>query len=101
MDSNGDLRVWWIPQVPGKPFYVSVKTLIEAKLILNTLAYYDLFQLEHRIKPDYCNIGGLQVFDSSDNTDSENGSWVDWYEEDTCDDIDVFELEELRQKECK
>jgi hypothetical protein len=44
MKINKKLRVWWIPQIPGEPFYVSVNSLEEAKLILNTLAEYDLFQ---------------------------------------------------------
>ena len=29
-----ELRVWWIPQVPMKPFYAEVETLREAKLLL-------------------------------------------------------------------
>jgi hypothetical protein len=55
------LRVWWIPQVPGKPFHVEVESITEAKKLLDTLAKYDLFQLAHKIKPDYCNAGGLEV----------------------------------------
>lgn len=65
-----ELKVWWIPQVPMKPFEVQVKNLREAKLLLRVLAEYDLFQYKHRIKPDYCNAGGLQVF--------ENDEWTDW-----------------------
>lgn len=67
---EGDLRVWWIPQVPMKPFIVPVSNLREAKLLLATLANYDLFQLENNIKPDYSNVGGLSVF--------EDGEWCDW-----------------------
>lgn len=57
----GTLRVWWIPQIPGAPFYVVVASLAEARLILKTLAEYDLFQLKHNIKPDYSNTGGLEI----------------------------------------
>ena len=53
----GDLRVWWIPQVPMKAFHVPVADLAEAKLVIDTLAKYDLFQLENKIKPDFCNAG--------------------------------------------
>lgn len=67
---NGDLRVWWIPQVPMKPFRVDVKTIDEAKLLLKTLAQYDLFQLENNIKPDYSNAGGLEEF--------VDGEWFEW-----------------------
>ena len=71
---EGDLRVWWIPQVPGKRFEVPVKLLSEAVLLLRTLADYDSFQFKNRIKPDYCNAGGLIIF--------EDGEWVDWYDAD-------------------
>lgn len=70
------MRVWWIPQVPMKPFHVDVKTLDEAKLLLNTLAQYDLFQLENNIKPDYSNAGGLEMYDE------EEGDWFEWSNED-------------------
>lgn len=58
---HGQLKVWWIPQIPMKAFEVEVETLVEAKLLLDTLAKYDLFQFENRIKPDYANAGGLVV----------------------------------------
>jgi hypothetical protein len=59
----GDLRVWWIPQVPGKPFFVNVPDLVTARLIVNVLADYDQFQLDHNIKGDYCNVGGISVYE--------------------------------------
>ena len=40
-----------------------------AKFLMDTLADYDLFQLEHNIKPDYSNAGGIEVF--------EDGEWLD------------------------
>lgn len=86
---DGDLRVWWVPQVPMKAFYVSVDNVVEAKLLLNALAEYDKFQLDNRIKPDYCNAGGLEVY--------ENGEWVGWCSEEDGEDIDFYKLEELRK----
>jgi len=65
----GDLRVWWVPQVPGQAFHVPVTSKEEGKLITTVLAFYDLFQLSHNIKPDYTNAGGIQVY--------EGGEWVD------------------------
>jgi len=82
---EGDLHVWWIPQVPMKAFRVQVRDVHEAKLILGTLAFYDIFQFENNIKPDYCNMGGLEVF--------ENGEWTEWYDEESGDSIDDFEQE--------
>lgn len=78
--TEGDLRVWHIPQVPGKPFHVPVSTPREGALILRVLADYDHFQLMNNIKPDYCNAQGLEVF--------EDGEWCKWMNED-CDNIDV------------
>lgn len=79
----GALRVWWIPPVPGKRFYI--ETLDEAPLLLTTLARYDAFQLDNNIKPDYCNAGGLEVF--------EDGEWLEWNDEWGSDINDVMRQE--------
>lgn len=77
----GRLRVWWIPQIPGKPFRVPVADPTEAKKILQVLAEYDLFQLKHNIKPDFCNAGGLEVYLGSvegwETWTNENGEEID------------------------
>lgn len=91
-----DLHVWHIPQVPGKSFIVPVKTLVEAKIVLNALAEYDAFQFKNHIKPDYANASGLCVFDAHDDTDSPDGSWTDWYSVEG-EDIDEYTLEQLRE----
>lgn len=68
------LRVWHIPQVPMHPFYVYVKNTKEAKLVLEILAIYDLFQLEYKIKPDYSNVSGLEIYEAN--------VWSEWEDED-------------------
>jgi len=70
---EGDLRMWWIPQVPGKSFTVSVPDVKTGKFLCRVLADYDAFQFKHRIKPDYANVGGINVF--------EDGDWVDLEDE--------------------
>jgi hypothetical protein len=65
-----DLRVWHIPQIPMDPFHVPVNSIEEARKVLDVLANYDLFQFDNNIKPDYCNMNGLEVF--------ENGEWLEW-----------------------
>ncbi len=85
------LRVWWIPQVPGKPFHVEVTNLVEAKLLLNALENYDQFQVDNRIKGDYCNCGGLEMWNEEDN------DWEEWFNEDYDREIDDYTLEELRE----
>jgi hypothetical protein len=86
------LRVWWIPQVPMSPFYVPVNNLDEAKLILDSFALYDLFQYENKVKPDYCNAGGLQYFDDDEK------DWNDWYDEENgCDFDEYCELKNINK----
>lgn len=78
----GDLRVWWVPQVPGKALYIPVQDLNQAHLLLETLAHYDAFQYTNNIKPDYCNAGGLHEFDGED--------WCDWIDEETGDEFEAY-----------
>lgn len=80
---DGALRVWWIPQVPGSAFHVSVETVEEAQKLMAVLADYDMFQYENGIKPDYSNTGGLEVYDE--------GEWLEWYSEDG-DSVDEWSL---------
>ena len=83
---NKKLRVWWIPQVPMGAFYIPVESVEEGK-VLDILAAYDAFQLQNRVKPDYTNVGGLQMFDE------EEGEWNDWYletDDDYFDDVDDY-----------
>ena len=66
---NGSLRIWWITNVPGEPFYKTVQDGHEAKEILNFLADYNL----HLGELVQSNAGGFQVY--------ENGEWLDWEDE--------------------
>lgn len=79
---NGDLRVWHIPQLPMDAFYVLVKSPEEAIKILEVLAHYDLFEFENNVKPDYSNAAGLEVY--------EDGEWIEWYDDETGEDIDGY-----------
>lgn len=85
--AEGSLRVWHIPQVPGKPFYVPIDRaqplpITRAMEILKILAQYDLFQYENKIKPDYANAQGLEVY--------EDGEWMEWNNEDGGDIADLM-----------
>ena len=86
---DGTLCVWWIPQVPMEPFHVEVKSIGEARKILEVLAQYDIFQFKNNVKPDYCNAGGLEVF--------QDGEWFEWYDEEDGDDIDSVSLERIAE----
>lgn len=87
------LRIAHFPQIPCKPFYVDVDSLEEAKKIMDTLAFYDLFQYENNIKPDYCNICTLEMWDETEK------EWCSWYDEETgIDDINEY-FEFIKQEE--
>lgn len=68
---KGNLRVWWIPQVSGKPFLVPIETFKEGARIMDILANYDIFQFDNNIKPDYSNTGGIEAFDGKEWTDAD------------------------------
>ncbi|HEY0820985.1 MAG TPA: hypothetical protein VGD46_19520 [Rhizobacter sp.] len=73
----GDLRVWWNPQIGRvKHIHFPVKSVHEGARLLQHLARYDLFQLEHRVKGDYANVGGLQEY--VENNGDDHPGWVDW-----------------------
>jgi hypothetical protein len=76
------LQVWWCPQVPMKAFIVDVATVEEGAKVMEVLANYDLFQLKNKIKPDYCNAGGLQQWEEDRDGEGTPG-WLDWYDEET------------------
>lgn len=75
----GDLRVWHIPQVPGKAYRVNVASVDEGRKVLRLLAEYDLFQYEHRIKPDYASAQGLEVLEEG--SEEDGGGWCEWSDE--------------------
>lgn len=86
--ATGTLRVWWIPQVPMKAFRRNVADLTQAKLLLEALADYDAFQFENQVKGDYCNAGGLEVFEADE--------WSEWYHPETGEDFDEY-MQLIRQ----
>lgn len=84
-------------------FMFRIESVEEAKKVIDLLSSYDCFQYNQNIKPDYCNCGGLQVYNE------ETEDWEDWYFEDDqnyFDDVDEYceslssrskELEEFSQ----
>ena len=78
----GDLQVWWIPQVPMMPFVVDVKDVEQGVMIMNVLAGYDAFEFENKVKPDYCNAGGLRRW-CDDGDGNGTPGWEDWIDDET------------------
>ncbi len=73
MSEHLKFKVWWIPQIPMKSFEVSVSSIEEGRKLCEVLADYDLFQFENKIKPDYCNSGGVVFRHPA----IDNGAWLD------------------------
>lgn len=65
-----------------KPFTVPVASVAEGAKLLDVLADYDLFQFNNRIKPDYCNAGGLNRWTADCDGEGTPG-WESWYDEET------------------
>lgn len=72
------LRVVWIPQLGGSTFYTHVESVDEGVRVMDLLAAYDLFQYEHKIKPDYANMGFLERYTSD--------GWESWFSD--CEEYD-------------
>ena len=75
---KGELKVWWIPQLPMKPFEYSVSSPMEGFLVLDILSKYDLFQFDNCVKSDYSNAGGLLEYDL-EMIDDDCDGWTEWY----------------------
>jgi hypothetical protein len=91
--SVGSIRIWWVPQVGMKSWFsAEVPSIEEGVRLLDTLAKYDIFQLENKIKPDFCNAGGLQHWVAD--TGEGSPGWVDWSDEESGEDDPRRYLEE-------
>lgn len=85
---TAEFRVWWIPQIPMSPFYYTVPSLDAGRMLCDALARYDLFQLEHNVKPDYSNAGGIEWRHPA----IDDGLWSDINPD------DQDEIDDLRQQ---
>jgi len=65
-------------------FYVPVVSVGMGVKVMGILADYDAFQLEHRVRGDYTNAGGIEVFAQSP-TDGDP-YWESWYDPETGED---------------
>lgn len=82
--NEGDLMVWYIPQVPGEAFERFIphhpgddqKELSFALILQDVMLGLSAFEFEHRIKPDYSDAAGIARWE----TDGETG--YAWYEVD-------------------
>ena len=84
---NSKLSVWWNPQLRRgiEPLYIPVNSIEEGIKVMDLLSAYDAFQFQNNVKPDYINVGGIEMY--------KDGEWVDFYietEDWYCDDITEY-----------
>ena len=79
---TGDLRVWYIPQVPMTSYEVLIPRrngstdaayLEQAAFVLDAIVNFSIFEFENNIKPDYSDAAGIDRWED----DGENG--FDWF----------------------
>lgn len=59
-------RIWYIPQIPMDAFTKEVEDLDTAKLLLNTIIDFSIFEYNHRVKPDYADASGIDRWDGEE-----------------------------------
>ncbi len=74
LPSDIKFRVWWVPQIPCPSFEFEVPSLEEGRRLCDALGKYDAFQYANKIKPDYCNCGGISYWHPVHT----EGVWWDW-----------------------
>ena len=68
------LRVWWTPQVPGKPFYHYINKVSEGVKVMGILSDYDKFNgIE--------SVGGIQMLMGGNISNDDD--WVSWRDKET------------------
>lgn len=74
--TEGDLRVWYIPQVPMQPYIVDIPRregasdeayMQGAAFVLDAIIGLSIFEFENHVKPDYSDATGIERF--------EDGEW--------------------------
>lgn len=73
---EGQVRVWYIPQVPMDAFEFDVPDLAAGKLVLDALSAFSWFEYQNDVKPDYADAGGIHSYEA----DGSGG--FDWFEVD-------------------
>lgn len=73
--TEGDLRVWYIPQVPSESYEVDIPRrdgtsesayLEQAAFVLSAIIGLSIWEFDHRVKPDYSDAAGIARFDGED-----------------------------------
>ena len=85
-DGEINYSVYWFPVAPmNQPMNLPVPSPVAAGWAIDLLAWFDLYQAEHNLRPDFSNAGGLTVSGKDgepENWYSDDGEdFDDWWEE--------------------
>ncbi|OZB79885.1 hypothetical protein [Microbacterium sp. 13-71-7] len=82
--TNKRFRIWYVPQVPMKAFTREFDDLDAAKMVLNAVIDFSIFEFENDVKPDYSDAAGISRWES----DGDGGfDWFDLEEDEWRDDL--------------
>jgi len=70
-------KAWYIPQVPMQAFEREFSDLATAKVVLNAIIDFSIFEFKNRVKPDYSDAAGIAVWDGEDWEDLDDSEWSD------------------------
>lgn len=73
---EGDLRIWYVPQVPMPAYTRSIESVEEGFKTLEVIYELAIFEFENKVKPDFCNMGVVARYE----IDGAGG--FDWYDVD-------------------
>lgn len=82
--NDGDMRIWYLHQVGigGKRFLKKVDSVKQAAEELSSIYALALFLEEENFIPDYCNMGGLEVWKKNEDGEFE---WCEYTDDEGCD----------------
>ena len=83
MNKTGELRIWWVRNVPNHAEYYAADNLTEAVEVYEQLILADLFDDVES------NVGGLQVYVGEQEYETDDG-WEEWESEDYWDGFDEY-----------
>lgn len=70
--AEGDLEMWFIPDIPGKEFRWKVESGAEAEKLVEVLAAYNRYLHRRGLMDDYeADASGVEIF--------EDGEWTEFY----------------------
>lgn len=74
MSNEGDVKIWYVPQVPMDAFEMQVPDVQTGWIVLEAIYRVALFELEHNVKPDFANTGGIARYEQ------DGAGGFDWFD---------------------